>query len=112
MSAGAHVVLEERDDTGEDGVSVTHVIVNGVDLGRVGADLRIKVGTNGSPTTIKVTLIPSRLEIRGSLAEEDRQGSRVGFTAKNLPASVGPDAGRARPDHMCGRNQSRPTATN
>ncbi|MET9959344.1 hypothetical protein ABZ128_09680 [Streptomyces sp. NPDC006326] len=76
------MVLEERDDTGEEGVSVTHVIVNGVDVGRVGADLKIKIGTAGAPTTIRMTLIPSRLEIRGELADHDRREPRAGFTAK------------------------------
>lgn len=82
MSTGAHVVLEERDETGEDGVSVTHVIVNGTDLGRVASSMKVKIGTNGTPTMITLTLIPSRLEIRGELADGDRREPRAGFAAK------------------------------
>jgi hypothetical protein len=35
--SGAHVVLVEDEDTGETGVSVTSVLVNGVDVGRLAA---------------------------------------------------------------------------
>ncbi|MFG2292071.1 hypothetical protein [Streptomyces sp. NPDC048603] len=79
--AGAHVVLVEDDDTGENGVSVTRVLVNGTDLGRVLDDVKIRVGSDGRPTTIRLTLVPSRLEIRGELADGDRREPRAGFTA-------------------------------
>ncbi|MFD7900149.1 hypothetical protein [Streptomyces sp. NPDC059743] len=82
--SGAHVVLEEADDTGEDGVMATRVIVNGTDVGKVRGVPKVKVGTRGSDTvtTVTLTLVPSRLEIRGELADGDRREPRAGFTAK------------------------------
>jgi hypothetical protein len=80
--SGAHVVLEEAEDTGEAGVSVTRVIVNGVDVGRLAKAPKISVGTERRCTTITLTLVPSRLEIRGALADGDRREPRAGFAAK------------------------------
>jgi hypothetical protein len=81
--SGAHVVLLEGDDTGEDGVSVTHVTVNGVDVGRLACvpDVCVAGRDDGKVTTVVLTLIPSRLEIRGALADGDRRPIRAGFTA-------------------------------
>ncbi|MFF1684522.1 MULTISPECIES: hypothetical protein [unclassified Streptomyces] len=81
---GAHVVLEEADDTGEDGVIVTRVSINGVDVGRLAKAPKIVVGTDKdrSVTTLTLTLIPSRLEIKGELADGNRREPRAGFTAK------------------------------
>ncbi|MFG3014290.1 hypothetical protein ACGFZB_28505 [Streptomyces cinerochromogenes] len=80
--SGAHVVLVEDDDTGETGVSVTRVMVNGVDVGRLAKAPKISVGTDRRCTTVTITLVPSRLEIRGDLADGDRREPRAGFTAK------------------------------
>ncbi|MFD5161062.1 hypothetical protein ACFWMJ_23785 [Streptomyces hawaiiensis] len=82
--SGAHVVLEEADDTGTSGVIVTHVIVNGVDVGTLAEAPKITVGSKGEGDVTKVTLtlIPSRLEIRGELADGDRRAPRAGFAAK------------------------------
>ncbi|MFD5573701.1 hypothetical protein [Streptomyces cadmiisoli] len=80
--SGAHVVLEEADDTGQDGVIVTRVSVNGVDVGKLARAPKIKVGRDRACTTITLTLVPSRLEIRGELADGDRREPRVGFAAK------------------------------
>ncbi|MGW2514708.1 hypothetical protein ACWC0A_36090 [Streptomyces scopuliridis] len=82
--SGAYVVLEEADDTGEDGLMVTRVSVNGVDVGRLARAPKIHVGTKDdrAVTTVTITLIPSRLEIRGEHADGDRRESRAGFTAK------------------------------
>ncbi|MGW6948968.1 hypothetical protein ACWGHD_18840 [Streptomyces xanthophaeus] len=82
--SGAHVVLTESDDTGEDGVLVTHVSVNGVDVGRLACVPRVRVAGKGEGriTTVTLTLVPSRLEIRGALADGDQRASRAGFTAK------------------------------
>ncbi|MET4921132.1 hypothetical protein P3L51_01905 [Streptomyces sp. PSRA5] len=82
--SGAHVVLHEEADTGEDGLMVTHVSVNGVDVGRLAKAPKIAVGTKDdrSLTTITLTLVPSRLEIKGEHADGDRRESRAGFTAK------------------------------
>lgn len=80
--SGAHVVLEEADDTGEDGVSVTRVIVNGVDVGSLTAAPKVRVGVKGVVTEVTIKLAVSRLEIRGELADGDRRESRAGFTAK------------------------------
>ncbi|WP_329575831.1 hypothetical protein [Streptomyces sp. NBC_01361] len=82
--AGAHVVLEEADDTGEDGVMVTRVVVNGVDVGRLARAPKISVGSDRDRfvTTVTITLVPSRLEIKGELADGDRRDARAGFTAK------------------------------
>ncbi|MEV5319177.1 hypothetical protein AB0K92_16230 [Streptomyces sp. NPDC052687] len=80
--SGAHVVLEEADDTGESGVSVTRVLVDGVDVGRLAKAPKIDVGQDGHCTTITLTLVPSRLEIRGELADGERRASRAGFAAK------------------------------
>lgn len=79
--SGAHVVLEEADDTGETGVSVTRVTVNGVDVGRLARAPKISVGVDGRCSTVTITLVPSRLEIRGELADGDRREPRAGFTA-------------------------------
>ncbi|MFH8737379.1 hypothetical protein [Streptomyces sp. NPDC017964] len=81
---GAYVVLEEADDTGEDGVMVTRVVVNGVDVGRLARAPKISVGSDRdrSVTTVTITLVPSRLEIKGELADGDRREPRAGFTAK------------------------------
>jgi ribosomal protein S3 len=80
---GAHVVLEEADDTGESGVMVTRVVVNGVDVGTLAEAPKITVGTKGDDVTkITMTLIPSRLEIRGELADGERREPRAGFAAK------------------------------
>jgi hypothetical protein len=82
--SGAHVVLEEAEDTGEDGLMVTRVSVNGVDVGRLARAPKINVGTKSDRTltTITLTLVPARLEIRGEHADGDRRESRAGFTAK------------------------------
>ncbi|WDM16752.1 hypothetical protein J3S85_37965 [Streptomyces lavenduligriseus] len=80
--SGAHVVLVEDEDTGESGVSVTRVVVNGVDVGRLAKAPKITVGTDRRCTTVTITLVPSRLEIRGDLADGDRRDARAGFTAK------------------------------
>lgn len=80
--SGAHVVMVESDDTGEDGVSITSVSVNGVDVGTLAAVPRVKIGARGTDTTVTLVLAVSRLEVRGELAEGDRRESRAGFTAK------------------------------
>lgn len=80
--SGAHVVLVEDDDTGETGVSVTRVLVNGVDVGRLAKAPKIDVGTDRRCTTVTITLVPSRLEIRGEHADGDRREPRAGFAAK------------------------------
>ncbi|MFE7624255.1 hypothetical protein [Streptomyces sp. NPDC057509] len=82
--SGAHVVLEEADDTGEDGLQVTRVTVNGTDVGRLAVSPEIHVGTKGAQdlTTITLTLVPARLEIRGEHADGDHREPRAGFTAK------------------------------
>jgi hypothetical protein len=76
--------MVEDDDTGEDGVIVTRVLVNGVDLGKMTETPKISIGTkaSGSLTTITLTLAPSRLEVRGDLADGDHRAPRAGFTAK------------------------------
>ncbi|WP_369147029.1 hypothetical protein [Streptomyces sp. R44] len=81
--AGAHVVVWEADDTGEDGVSATHVSVNGVDVGTLASAPKVKVGTRAgrTVTTVSLELVPSRLEIKGELADGDRREPRAGFTA-------------------------------
>lgn len=80
--SGAHVVLEEADDTGEDGVIVTRVSVNGVDVGKLAKPPKISVGHARECTTITLTLIPSRLEIKGELSDGERREPRAGFAAK------------------------------
>lgn len=82
--SGAHVLLEEADDTGEEGVIVTRVLVNGIDVGKITETPKISIGTkaSGSLTTITLTLAPSRLEIRGEHADGDRREPRAGFAAK------------------------------
>ncbi|MFD4699748.1 hypothetical protein [Streptomyces niveus] len=82
--SGARVVLYEEADTGEDGLVVTHVSINGVDVGRLAKAPKISVGTKDDRTltTITLTLVPSRLEIKGEHADGDRRESRAGFTAK------------------------------
>jgi hypothetical protein len=82
--SGAHVVLEEADDTGEQGVIPTRAIVNGVDIGTLAEAPKISVGDRGKGkiTTVTLTLIPSRLEIRGEHADGDRRQPRAGFAAK------------------------------
>jgi hypothetical protein len=82
---GAHVVMTESDDTGEDGVSVTQVSVNGVDVGMMSKPPRVSVGTGGARTTVTLTLAVSRLEIRGEHADGERRTARLGFTAE-LPS--------------------------
>ncbi|GGX27025.1 hypothetical protein [Streptomyces chryseus] len=82
--SGAHVVMTEDDDTGEEGVIVSRVSVNGVDVGIMSEPPKVKIGTQGSKTitTVTLTLIPSRLEITGELADGERREPRAGFTAK------------------------------
>lgn len=80
--SGAHVVLVEEDDTGETGVSVTRVLVNGVDVGRLAKAPKINVGVDRRCTTVTITLVPSRLEIKGEHADGDRREPRAGFAAK------------------------------
>ncbi|WP_097964607.1 hypothetical protein [Streptomyces sp. or20] len=82
--SGAHVVLEEADDTGEDGLSITRVIVNGVDVGRLAKPPKIVVGSkqDRTLTTVTITLVPACLEIKGEHADGDRREPRAGFTAK------------------------------
>ncbi|MFD9442172.1 hypothetical protein [Streptomyces sp. NPDC060001] len=79
---GAHVVLEEAEDTGEDGVIVTRVSVNGVDIGRLAEAPKIVVGVKDEVTKVTLTLVPSRLEIRGELSDGERREPRAGFAAK------------------------------
>ncbi|WP_346010650.1 hypothetical protein [Streptomyces sp. SID5910] len=76
------MVLEEADDTGEQGVSVTRVLVNGVDVGRLAKAPKINVGVDRTCTTVTLTLVPSRLEIRGEHADGDRREPRAGFGSK------------------------------
>ncbi|MFF3312449.1 hypothetical protein [Streptomyces sp. NPDC002952] len=80
--SGAHVVLEEADDTGADGVIVTRVSINGVDVGRLAKPPKINVGSDRTVTTLTLVIVPSRLEIRGELADGDRREPRAGFAAK------------------------------
>ncbi|MGW1269676.1 hypothetical protein [Streptomyces sp. NPDC002491] len=80
--SGAHVVLEEAGDTGADGVVVTRVWVNGTDVGRLARAPKINVGHDRACTTITLTLVPSRLEIKGEHADGDRREPRAGFAAK------------------------------
>jgi hypothetical protein len=80
--SGAHVVLEEADDTGEDGVIVTRVSINGVDVGKMAKPPKISVGHARECTTITITLVPSVLTIKGELADGDRREPRAGFAAK------------------------------
>ncbi|WP_069752971.1 hypothetical protein [Streptomyces sp. EN16] len=82
--SGAHVVLEEADDTGEDGLSITRVIINGVDVGRLAKPPKIAVGTkqDRTLTTVTITLVPARLEIKGEHADGDHRAPRAGFAAK------------------------------
>ncbi|WP_328967976.1 hypothetical protein [Streptomyces sp. NBC_00239] len=80
--AGSHVVLLEDDDTGEEGVTITRVLVNGVDVGRLAGAPKVRARSGGSVTTVTLTLVPSRLEIRGALADGDRREPRAGFAAK------------------------------
>ncbi|MFF3142146.1 hypothetical protein ACFVRU_10550, partial [Streptomyces sp. NPDC057927] len=75
-------VLEEADDTGADGVIVTRVSINGVDIGKMSKPPKIVVGHARECTTVTITLIPSRLEIKGELADGDRREPRAGFAAK------------------------------
>lgn len=83
---GAHVVMEEAGSTGEDGVSITRVSVNGVDVGLMTRPPRVRVGARDELTTVTLTLAVSRLDIRGEHAEGERRDAKAGFTAK-LPAS-------------------------
>ncbi|MEO3974360.1 hypothetical protein AAFN69_10905 [Streptomyces sp. CAU 1734] len=63
-------------------MSVTRVLVNGTDVGLVAAgSIRVRV-RDDDVTTVTVTLIPSRLEIRGEHADGERTQPRAGFTAK------------------------------
>lgn len=81
--AGAHVVLEEADDTGADGVSVTRVLINGHDVGRLAKAPKVDVGVNSSCTTVTIVLVPSRLEVRGEHADGQRSHEpRIGFGAR------------------------------
>ncbi|WP_328846966.1 hypothetical protein [Streptomyces sp. NBC_00258] len=80
--SGAHVVMEEADDTGEDGVIVTRVIIKGVDVGRLAEAPKIVVGMKDEVTKVTLTLVPSRLEIRGELSDGERREPRAGFAAK------------------------------
>ncbi|KPC89938.1 hypothetical protein ADL27_38670 [Streptomyces sp. NRRL F-6602] len=84
--SGAHVVLEEADDTGEDGVQVTRVLVDGHDVGRLARAPKVVVGStrDRSVTTVTLVLVPSRLEIRGEHAGgvQDHSAPRAGFAAK------------------------------
>ncbi|MFI2213048.1 hypothetical protein [Streptomyces sp. NPDC020141] len=81
--SGAHVVLLEDDDTGENGIVVTRALVNGVDVGTIAERPRIRLGTSGTDdvTTITLTLVPSQLEVRGALSNGDRREPRAGFAA-------------------------------
>ncbi|MFJ3248307.1 hypothetical protein [Streptomyces sp. NPDC086782] len=76
------MVLVEDDDTGEEGVIVTRVMVNGVDVGKLAKPPKINVGHDRQCTTVTITLVPSRLEVRGDLADGDHREPRAGFTAK------------------------------
>ncbi|WP_347728172.1 hypothetical protein [Streptomyces sp. CAU 1734] len=61
---------------------MTRVLVNGTDVGLVAAgSIRVRV-RDDDVTTVTVTLIPSRLEIRGEHADGERTQPRAGFTAK------------------------------
>lgn len=80
--SGAHVVMEESDDTGEDGVSITRVSVNGVDVGKMTTAPKVHVRTGGQLTTVTLTLAVSRLDIRGELADGATREPRAGFAAK------------------------------
>ncbi|MFB7115754.1 hypothetical protein [Streptomyces sp. NPDC056291] len=74
--------MVEDEDAGEEGVIVTRVLVNGVDVGKIAKPPKISVGHDRSCTTVTITLVPSRLEIRGELADGDRREPRAGFTAE------------------------------
>ncbi|WP_405858506.1 hypothetical protein OG361_30200 [Streptomyces sp. NBC_00090] len=63
---------------------MTHVSVNGVDVGKLASAPKVKIGTRAGQavTTMTLELVPSRLEIRGELADGDRREPRAGFAAK------------------------------
>lgn len=79
---GARVVMEESGTTGEDGVHITSVSVNGVDVGLMAEVPTVKVGTRDTATTVTLTLVVSSLDIRGEHVHGERRESRAGFTAK------------------------------
>ncbi|WP_086768741.1 hypothetical protein [Streptomyces bobili] len=62
--------------------ALTRVRVNGVDVGKLAKPPKISVGHDRTCTTITLTLVPSRLEIRGEHADGDRREARAGFAAK------------------------------
>jgi hypothetical protein len=53
-----------------------------VDVGTLLRAPKINVGTDRRCTTVTITLVPSRLEIKGELADGDRREPRAGFAAK------------------------------
>ncbi|MFE2883175.1 hypothetical protein [Streptomyces sp. NPDC059272] len=53
-----------------------------VDVGRLAKAPKVSVGTDRRCTTVTITLVPSRLEIKGELADGDRREPRAGFAAK------------------------------
>jgi hypothetical protein len=80
---GAHIVLQEDDDTGDDGVSVGRVYVNGVDVGLMAAAPKVKVGTRGTRTTVTLTLAPACVEIKGEHRTPATGSSTFGFTGRD-----------------------------
>jgi hypothetical protein len=84
---GAHVeIVEDEHEPGE-GVVVTRVVVNGVDVGRIAEPPKIRTG-NGKSTmaTVTLVLVPSRLEIRGDDAPS--AGKSFGFTASDQASDL------------------------
>lgn len=67
---GAHIEIIDTDATGPDSgrfLLPKRVIVNGTDVGRVAENgIHISPGNSDTITTVTITLIPSRIEIKGA----------------------------------------------
>jgi hypothetical protein len=84
---GAHVEIVEDEHTPGEGVIVTRVVVNGVDVGRLAEPPKVRTGdAKGIMATVTLTLVPSRLEIRGD--DVPAEGKGFGFTASDQASDL------------------------
>jgi hypothetical protein len=61
--------MVESDSTGEDGVSITSVSINGTDVGLMAAIPRVHIGARDNVTTVTLKLVVSWLHCEDQLKE-------------------------------------------
>ena len=73
MTSGAHVEIVDARATDDGPLVPTRVLINGVDVGYIARDgVKVEPGGSDNTTQVTLTLLPSRVTIRGAEPEFKR----------------------------------------